>query len=478
VTILEGESLFNDATALTMLHVAVAAVTAETASGGYAVRSFLLASIGGAAIGVAGGAIASWIRTHDVPPIVGASLSVVTPFALFLAGEEAHTSGVIAVVVAGLMLSHRSPMDQGAGARLTESSMWSVIQYLLEGAVFGLIGLQLPDIVRGVHEDTAQVIAVCGSVLAVVLAVRPLWLFGVSYIAKLVRRSYQPNWRGITIISWAGMRGVISLAAAGSLPLDFPRRNLLLLVTVVVIVGTLGLQGLTLPTLIRRLGVSAPDPRQDALQIAHAQEQAGSAALERLDELAGSEDIPKGILDRLRTQVEWRTFSGWEKLGPSGGDEAPTRALARLRREMVNAEREVFVQLRDSGELDDDVLRMIQRRLDLEESMLIGIDHAYSSLEGHQEVLPPHGAPGCNHLEEAPSETPVADPRECPTCVELGRRDWVHLRACLSCGQIGCCDSSPLRHATAHYEAEGHPVMGSAEEGESWRWCFKHQRIG
>jgi CPA1 family monovalent cation:H+ antiporter len=480
VTILEGESLFNDATALTTLKVAVAAVGVGGVSYFDPIRDFLLAAVGGAAIGGVTGLILGWLRTHYSHPIVTTSLSFLAPFAIYLAGEEAHTSGVVAVVVAGLLLAHRSPAEQEPADRLSETALWATVQFLLEGAVFGLIGLQLPDIVKGVHEPAGTVFAVCGSVLAVALVVRPLWIYGSMYVARLSPWSNgpAPAWRDLSIISWAGMRGVVSLAAAESLPLDFPRRNLLLLVTVVIIVGTLGVQGLTLPWLIRRVGVTPPDPRADALQVAHAQEQAGRAALSRLDELQETEDPPERIVDRLRRQVEYRTFTDWERLGAPDNNEAPTRLYARLRREMVAAERTVFIRLRDSGELDEEVLRRIQRRLDLEESLLMGLDEDYAELEGHQDVLPPAATPQCNDLREAPSEVAIADPRECVDCVAEGRSDWVHLRRCLTCDHVSCCDSSPARHADAHFVETSHRVMGSAEPGENWRWCYKHQKLG
>lgn len=480
VTILEGESLFNDATALTTLKIAVAGVGVGGVSYFAPIRDFLLAAVGGAAIGAVAGLMLGWLRTHYAHPIITTSLSFVAPFAIYLAGEKAHTSGVVAVVVLGLLLAHRSPAEQEPADRLSETALWATVQFLLEGAVFALIGLQLPDIVNGVHESIGTIIAVCGSVLAVALLVRPLWIYGSVYVARLSPWSSRatPAWRDLTIISWAGMRGVVSLAAAESLPLDFPRRNLLLLVTVVIIVGTLGLQGLTLPLLIRRMGVTPPDPRADALQVAHAQEQAGRAALARLDELQEAEDPPERIVQRLRRQVEYRTFTDWERLGAPDNSEAPTRLYARLRREMVAAERTVFIRLRDSSELDEEVLRRIQRRLDLEESLLMGLDEDYAQLEGHQDVLPPAATPQCGDLRDARTEVGVADPRECEDCVAEGRSDWVHLRRCLTCEHVACCDSSPARHADAHFVQTSHRVMGSAEAGENWRWCYKHQKLG
>jgi len=477
VTILEGESLFNDATALVTLRVAVAAV-AGSIGFAHAVGQFFFAAAIGAAIGLAAGFVLSQLRTRGLPTIVITSLSLVTPFGVYLAAEEAHASGVTAVVVAGLLLAHRSPRDEEPAARLADTAIWSTVQFLLEGAVFALIGLQLPEIVRGVSDPVGTTAAVCAAVLGICVAVRPAWLFGIRYIARISPWGGDGDlpWPGLTVISWAGMRGVVSLAAAQSLPLDFPRRNLLLLATVVVIVGTLGVQGVTLPWVIRHTGVQPPDPRQDALQIASAQEQAGQAALSRLDEIAASEELPDRIVESLRAQTQFRMFTDWERLG-AAEQETPSRIINRLRREMAAAERDVLVRLRDTGELDEEVLRRVQRRLDLEESLIAGIDREDELIEGHQEVLPAVEAP-CADLRDAPRETPVANPHECPDCIAEGLTDWVHLRACLTCGHIGCCDSSPARHADRHYHETNHPVMGSAEDGESWRWCYRHARVG
>ncbi|MGI8695808.1 MAG: Na+/H+ antiporter [Mycobacteriales bacterium] len=481
VAIRGGGSLFNEATALVLLRVAVTAATAGAVSPLHAVGDFALASVGGTGIGVVIGLGLGWLRRHHVPAIAGTALSLITPFGVYLVGEQARTSGVICVVVVGLMLAHRAPSDLDPATRITESALWSTVQFLLEGAVFALIGLQLPNIVTGIGASIATLIALCAVVLGIVLVIRPLWIFGSSYGAGVVPWSDRdkPSAPPLAVISWAGMRGVVSLAAAQSLPLDFPSRDLMLLVTVVVIVGTLGLQGLSLPWLIRRVGVSPPDPRQDALQIAHAQEQASRAAAERLDELlADDASLPDAVVARLRQQIEFRSYTAWERLGDDSAGEAPTQVFARLRRELVAAERSVFVRLRDSGELDDVVLRKIQRRLDLEESLLSGVADEATTDAGHQEVLPPESAPRCADLTAAALQVPTADPHECPGCVEAGRTDWVHLRVCLTCGQVGCCDSSALRHADRHFRDTGHRVMGSAEPGESWRWCYQHQRVG
>ncbi len=480
VTVLEGESLFNDATSLVLLRVATGAVAAGSVSALHAAGEFAVASIGGAALGAVAGVGISWLRRRGVPTLVNTALSLVAPFGIYYAGEEAHSSGVIAVVVTGLILAHNAPTDADPATRLTDQSIWGTLQFLLEGAVFALVGLQLPHIAATLTTPASTVAISCVAVVGVVLLIRPLWIFLFAYIVRIAPWTQQGGAPkgALVVLSWAGMRGVVSLAAAQSLPLDFPKRDLILFITAVVIVSTLGLQGMTLPWVIRRSDVRPPDPRQDALQVATAQEQAGDAALQRLAELATEIEIPEEVLRRIRQQIEYRTYSAWEVLGDSARGETPTQIFARIRTELIGAERQVFIRLRDSGELEDEVLRRVQRRLDLEESLLANLDSASTEVRGHQEVLPEMTASSCTELQQASTDVPVAEPSECPDCKAEGRSDWVHLRVCLTCDHVGCCDSSPARHADAHYHQTRHPVMGSAEPGEGWRWCYEHKLLG
>lgn len=476
VTLLEGESLFNDATALVLLRVSVTAVAAGTFSPGRTVGMFLLAAVGGVVIGLLAGYLLGLIRRHMRSALLTTALSLITPFAVYLLAEEAWASGVIAVVMTGLLLAHRSPKDQSPAARLTEESFWATVQMLLEGAVFALIGLQLTDIIGGVTAPWPTVLLVSALVLAVAVLIRPAWVFGLVYVARIVPWAFRgrPRPGGLAVVSWAGMRGVVSLAAAQTLPLGLPHRDLFVLVTMVVILFTLGVQGATLPGLIRRVGVRPPDPRQDALAIARAQQRATDAAKERLTELTTEEKLPERLVQTLRKMLDLQAYSAWEQLGDQEA-ETPTQLYRRLRREIVAAQRGVLIELRDSGELEEELLRDLQRRLDLEESLLPEPESTADA--GHQDVLPERPS-GCAHLKEAPTRIPDADPRECAGCVQEGRSDWVHLRVCLDCQYVGCCDSSPRKHASLHYGESEHPVMGSAERGEHWRWCFVDQKVG
>ncbi|HET6953416.1 MAG TPA: UBP-type zinc finger domain-containing protein, partial [Acidimicrobiales bacterium] len=251
-------------------------------------------------------------------------------------------------------------------------------------------------------------------------------------------------------------------------------RDLLVAVTVAVILGTLGAQGLTLPALIRRLGIRPPDVREDALQRAHALEQASAAALARLDALIEESPMPDPVVDALRRVAEDRALSNWERLGDHATGEPPTVAYRRVRREMVLAERAILNRLRNEGEVDDEVVRSLQRELDLEEALLSQFEDSDIAADELHELVPGR-ARACEHMNGTAPPPPAE--RACPDCVRLGW-EWVHLRQCLACGRVGCCDSSRGRHAEAHWHAADHPVMRSIEPGEAWRWCYIDRVLG
>src|SRR6266511_3047231 len=328
-----------------------------------------------------------WLRRRIDDPIIDNTMSLVAPFAAYLPAEVIGASGVLAVVVTGLYLGYQAPVTMTAASRLVSKSVWKVVEFLLQGTVFTLIGLQLREVLAGLRGyDPAVVVVAALAVAGAVVGVRFVWMFPVAYGTRLLARSREDtaprSWREPLVVSWAGMRGVVSLAAAFALPLTvrsgapFPQRDLLLFLTFVIIGVTLVGQGVTMPALIRRLAIPGPDPTTDALQEASAQQQAASAALERLEALLRSERVPPpGVAEQLRQRAEGRTLAAWERLGsPSTGAEGfptPSAAYRRLRREMLAAEREVLVRLRDNGRLDEEVQRRIQWELDLEEATLL-----------------------------------------------------------------------------------------------------------
>ena len=377
--ILQGESLVNDATALTAYKAAVAG-----AAGGITLWQgggiFLLAAGGGVAIGGLLGYALRALRRKIQTPVLENTFNLVIPFAVYLAAESVHASGVLAVVVTGLYLGNTAT-DTSPQARLQAEANWDVIDFVLESIVFALIGLQLPVVIEGLHGlDVGMVVWWSAAILFVTIAGRFLWVFpttyGIRWLTPKVReRTPPPYWPMPTVSSWAGMRGVVSLAAAFALAHDFPQRGLILLLTFVVVFGTLVIQGLSLPLLIRRVGIGGADDMSDRLTEANAQHQAARAAGRRLDELIAESPHPPRpeIVDLLRNYAEYRANTAWERLGggvSAGGKETPGSAFARLRQEMLQAQRETFTRLRDAGELDDEVLHEMVRELDLEETML------------------------------------------------------------------------------------------------------------
>ncbi len=487
VTILEGESLLNDATALVALSTALAA--AGLATGGVSqgvtfggvVGQFLWASVGGAAIGFAVALVVVGLRKRfSTEPAFDTVLSFMVPFAAYVPAEELHASGVIAVVTAGLILGHRSPRSQTGASRLAERINWGSIQFLLENAVFLLIGLQVFYVIEKVRASSLSwetiIWAAFGTLLVVLLA-RPLWVFPFRWLKATVLRLETPSpWSHTAVLSWAGMRGVVTLAAALLLPVTTPHREVLVLVAVVVTVGTLLIQGTTLPGLARRLGVRGPDPREDALQAATVLQAATRAGLDALDAMP---EVDEATRATLRERADDRLNQMWERLGPRGVDvvETPSERYVRARRAMLQAERDEVLRLRDEGRADQAVLRVVLAALDLEETMLERIDDQQERL-AQNEMLPVETieAP-CEHLEDTDTCAEPRTPEGCEECLRDGTT-WVHLRLCLRCGHVGCCDSSEFKHATAHFHETQHPVMRSIEPGETWRWCYIDEVVG
>ncbi|WP_237268169.1 UBP-type zinc finger domain-containing protein [Tessaracoccus flavescens] len=263
------------------------------------------------------------------------------------------------------------------------------------------------------------------------------------------------------------MRGVVTLAAALIIPSEVPHHEVVMLIALTVVVGTLFGQGLSLPALTRALKVRAPDPASDALARATVLQQAADAGMKRMAEL--DYDDHTGVCDLIRSRLDQRTFAAWERLSTASGEESPSDLYARIRLEMIEAERARVLEIRSEGRVPSDVVREVLGMLDLEESM---IDVSAESREFVRTA--PLGEDGgdCPDLEEYPAVETAEDPL-CQRCVDEGLHT-VALRQCLVCGNVACCDSSPGQHATAHFHETGHPVTESAEPGENWRWCYVH----
>jgi monovalent cation/hydrogen antiporter len=386
VTLIEGEGLLNDATALTTLTVAVTAVTSGHFSFGQAVGHFLLAAVGGLFAGVAVAFAIRLLRRAINDPLLVNALSLATPFAAYLLGEAAHVSGVLAVAVAGLMIGHDTPRFTSGASRLQTTAVWRLADFLLQGFVFLLIGQQIVPVVHGLHAySPATIIAAVAVSLAAALLLRPLWLVVMAGSLRAIRarlagssaaieaRTDRPRLtaREIGVLSWAGTRGVISLAAIFTVPLavsgehPFPGRDLLLFCTFLVVVVTLVGQGLTFGLVTRMLGVRA-DPADDAWLRWEARAAAVRAGLARLDQIAASGEIGGSALATLRVSLEHGAGLYRQQSPLAADDDAAVRA----RREVIDAQREELLRWRDAGHLPDASLRVLQRELDHEERTL------------------------------------------------------------------------------------------------------------
>ncbi|WP_406133033.1 Na+/H+ antiporter [Streptomyces anthocyanicus] len=381
-TILQGESLVNDATAITAFKVALAAALGEGATWAGGIGEFLIAAVGGVGVGLVLMVPLHWLRTHLTEALLQNTLSLLIPFVAYAVAEQVQASGVLAVVVVALYLGHRA-WEVDFATRLQEEAVWKMVAFVLESAVFALIGLQLPVVLKGLGEyEGADAAWYALAVFLVVAVARFVWVYPATYLPRLsarVRaREGELSWKGPFVIGWAGMRGVVSLAIAFSIPLTvhggepFPERNLILFLTFTTVIGTLVVQGVSLPPLIRLLKFPAHDVQAETLAEANAQAQASRVAELRLDDLLADERnaLPAPLADRLRMVLERRRNAVWERLGqvnPVTG-ETVDDTYRRLSREMISAEREVFVRLRDGRYIDDEMLRTLLRRLDLEEA--------------------------------------------------------------------------------------------------------------
>lgn len=379
VTILEGESLVNDATALVAYRFAVAAVVTGSFSLAGASLQFFIVGIGGILAGLAVGWLAVQFhkRVDDAP--IEITVSLLTPFVAYLAAERLGVSGVLAVVTTGLALGWRMPELISYRTRLQGGPVWAIVEFLLNGFVFILIGLQLPEVLRAVREHSEYSIGqLTGYALAIsgaVIVIRILWVFPATYLPRLIFKKIcaqdpYPDWRHVTIVAWTGMRGVVSLAAALALDETFPGRDLILFLTFMVILATLVVQGLSLPALIRWLGIK--DDGAAEREERDARLQANRAALARLNEIAEHDPAKADALQRLRIEYEdhIRQVEGAELKNAGTALRRFSSEYERLSHEALQTERHTILQLRNRDIINDEVLRRIQRDIDLAEIRL------------------------------------------------------------------------------------------------------------
>ncbi len=382
VSSIEGEGLFNDATALVAYRVAVAAVVAGSFSFAEASLRFVLGAVGGVAIGLAVGLIVSEIRKRTSDTQISVTISLLTGYAAFVPADAIGASGVLATVTAGIFVGVRAARILPARIRLQGYFVWDILDFIVNAILFVLVGLQLRSVIDGLSGYSASNLA--GYALAVsgvVVGTRLIWFFTVPYLIRAIdRRPAQrarrvgARWR--LVMAWSGMRGAVSLAVALAIPLTtdagdpFPQRDLIVFLTFAVIFSTLVAQGLSLPVLIQRLGIS--DGGADADEEVRARLIATKAAIEQLDSLAGEDWTRDETVERMRGMYEYRKRRFAARAGKIEDDGYEDRSLAyqQMVQLVLQAQREALVRMRSDGDLSNEAMNRIIRELDLEESRL------------------------------------------------------------------------------------------------------------
>jgi CPA1 family monovalent cation:H+ antiporter len=382
VSVIEGEGLFNDATALVAYKVAVAAVV----GGGFSLMSaggkFIHAAFGGVAIGLVVGWIIAQIRARIQDAQISITISLFSGYAAFIPANAIGASGVLAAVTTGIYMGVRGPSIIDARTRLQGYFVWDVLDFIVNATLFVLVGLELRTVVSGLNGQSAVTLAGYGlAVSAVVIITRGVWFFTVPYLIRLLDRRPAQRLRRVgarprIVIAWSGMRGAVSLAAALALPLrtnhgaPFPDRDLIIFLAFAVIFSTLILQGLSLPVVIRRLGV-VRDGSEDAEEV-RARLVATKAALAQIDELADADWTRDDTIERMRRSYEYRRNRFAARAGKIEDDGYEDRSLAyqQLVQTVLGAQREALIKLRNDGEISNEVMNRVVLELDLEESRL------------------------------------------------------------------------------------------------------------
>jgi len=381
VSLIEGESLVNDGTALVAYRFAVAAVVTGSFSLFDASWHFVVNVVGGIGVGLAVGYLIRQLRKRLDNPPVEIAIALLSGYLGYLPAQALGVSGVLAAVTVGIYMGWHTPELTTVQTRLQGQAVWEIVFLLLNGLLFALVGLQLPTILDAISgRSTAELIGYAALVSAVVIGARIAWMLATYLLAMLSRRIRMddpvPSWQAKAVIAWSGMRGAVSLAAALALPLTtdagdgFPDRNLIIFLTFGVIFATLVGQGLTLGPLIRVLDLD--DGGVGEHEEAKARIRAAEAALERLDELSGEDWVREDTAERMRGLYGFRQERFRSRYDPDGDGsiEERSQSYQRLRRELLDAERSAVEDLRQQGVIGDDVMRRVVRDLDLEDARL------------------------------------------------------------------------------------------------------------
>jgi monovalent cation/hydrogen antiporter len=383
VTIVEGEAMINDATALIAYRFAVAAIVTGTFSLSDAALEFVVSAVGGIGIGLVVGWLVSRVRRRLDDPPVEIALSLLTAYLAYLPAEAIGVSGVLAAVTVGIFLGWLAPqLVTSPSTRLQSQAVWEILVFVVNAFLFALLGLQFQDLVTGLDGYSASTLIGYGAIVgAAVVGMRILWVFPLTYLPRFLFRRIRerdpyPPWQYPVLVSWMGMRGAVSLAAALAIPLQtdagtaFPARNLIIFLTFCVILVTLVFQGLTLPALIRKLG--APSDEGAELEEVKARKHAAKAAIARIDDLAAEDWVREETADRMRALYDYRLrrFASRFDDGDDGSLEDQSMSYQRLRREALDAERAAVFDLRNRGVINDEVMNRVVRDMDLEDERL------------------------------------------------------------------------------------------------------------
>lgn len=383
VTVLEGESMVNDAAAIVAYRMAVAAAVTGTFSLAAASLRFLYVAAGGIVVGLAVGWLLGAMRRRIHDPEVENTISLLTGYAAYLPAERLGVSGILAVVATGIYLSRVGPRIVAADTRVQNSGMWDVVVFLLEGLIFILTGLALRPIIQDLTPAAALDLARGAALVSLaVIVARFVWVYPAGNFRwllgpRLQPREPRPRWQALTVVGWAGLRGADSLILAAAIPTvtavgtPFPGRDTIIAVTYVVIVVTLLGQGFTLAPLLTRLGVRETGEEEEREELS-ARLRAAEAALARLDELTNEPWMHPDALAHTRDRYRYRARHLRDHANGAldGPVEAKSAANLRLARELLVAERRELVRLRDEGAIGDAVMRRVQRELDYEELLL------------------------------------------------------------------------------------------------------------
>ena len=383
ITVLEGESLVNDATGLVALRFALAAAASGSFSLGLAAMQFVWLAAGGLALGLAVGVLVARVMRLIRDDSLVITISLLAPYLAYLPAERLHVSGVLSAVAAGVYGGWRGPELLAASARLSGIAVWSLLVFVLNCVLFIVIGLQLPAVVREqTNYSTGQLVAYGAIASGLVILIRILWVFPSTWLPRLLSKGLRkrdpiPPWQHITVVAWSGMRGVVSLAAALALPMTldghpFPGRGLVIFLTFCIILSTLVFQGMSLPWIIRWLGIkpvrSEKGERDARLKIGH-------AALARLNRLAEEPGVNEAAIQRLTAIYQERVNHLTDDVAAALGwspDHARLIATRRLWLDALEAERSELVKLRREHQIDEELMHQIEHEIDLDEIRVRG----------------------------------------------------------------------------------------------------------